>query len=152
MTNATPSAAKWSPDQAIWDCAVTGSGRWCCSIQVKGSGPDRPGFPGCMSVPGVRWVALSADLRQGDDIGGRLRAGQRRPAGQLMDAQSLFLTGNADTVYFIGFFDLTAGPMALEISPLGPPKGILGTIVGSTASRGELRGAVNCAVRAARVR
>jgi hypothetical protein len=30
---------------------------------------------------------------------------------QLMDAKSLFLTANADTVYFIGFIDLSKGPM-----------------------------------------
>ena len=41
----------------------------------------------------------------------------------LMDAKSLFLTTNADTVYFFGFIDLTKGPMVLET----PPKA-LGTI------------------------
>ena len=40
-----------------------------------------------------------------------------------MDAKSLFLTTNADTVYFFGFIDLTKGPMVLET----PPKA-LGTI------------------------
>jgi hypothetical protein len=30
---------------------------------------------------------------------------------ELMDAKSLFLTANADTVYFIGVLDLTRGPM-----------------------------------------
>ncbi len=42
---------------------------------------------------------------------------------QLMDAKSLFLTANADTVYAIGVLDLTKGPMVLEV----PPK-FLGTI------------------------
>jgi hypothetical protein len=42
---------------------------------------------------------------------------------QLMDAKSLFLTANADTVYFIGFIDLSKGPMVLET----PPKA-LGTL------------------------
>ncbi len=42
---------------------------------------------------------------------------------QLMDAKSLFLTANADTVYFIGFLDLSKGPMVLET----PPKA-LGTL------------------------
>ena len=42
---------------------------------------------------------------------------------ELMDAKSLFLTANADTVYFFGFIDLTKGPMVLET----PPKA-LGTI------------------------
>jgi hypothetical protein len=32
----------------------------------------------------------------------------------LMDAKSLFLTANADTVYFFGFIDLTKGPMVFE--------------------------------------
>ena len=41
----------------------------------------------------------------------------------LMDAKSLFLTANADTVYFFGFIDLTKGPMVFET----PPKA-LGTI------------------------
>ena len=35
----------------------------------------------------------------------------------LMDAKSLFLTANADTVYFIGTLDLTKGPMVLETPP-----------------------------------
>ena len=42
---------------------------------------------------------------------------------ELMDAKSLFLTANADTVYFISFIDLTKGPMVLET----PPKA-LGTL------------------------
>src|SRR5262245_16295665 len=36
---------------------------------------------------------------------------------KLMDAKSLFLTANADTVYFVGFIDLTTGPMVLETPP-----------------------------------
>jgi hypothetical protein len=31
---------------------------------------------------------------------------------ELMDSRSTFLTANADTVYFVGFIDLTAGPMS----------------------------------------
>jgi len=42
---------------------------------------------------------------------------------ELMDAKSLFLTGNADTVYYLAAVDLTKGPMVIE----QPPKG-LGTI------------------------
>jgi len=42
---------------------------------------------------------------------------------ELMDAKSLFLTANADTVYFVGFIDLTKGPMVLETPP-----GALGTL------------------------
>ena len=36
---------------------------------------------------------------------------------ELMDAKSLFLTANADTVYFFGFIDLTKGPMVFETPP-----------------------------------
>jgi hypothetical protein len=36
---------------------------------------------------------------------------------ELMDAKSLFLTANADTVYGIGALDLTKGPMVLEVPP-----------------------------------
>jgi hypothetical protein len=42
---------------------------------------------------------------------------------KLMDAKSLFLTANADTVYVLGVLDLTKGPMVLEV----PPR-LLGTI------------------------
>jgi hypothetical protein len=42
---------------------------------------------------------------------------------ELMDAKSLFLTANADTVYYLAVVDLTKGPMVVE----QPPKG-LGTI------------------------
>jgi len=36
---------------------------------------------------------------------------------ELMDASSLFLTANADTLYFVGIIDLTDGPMVLETPP-----------------------------------
>jgi hypothetical protein len=36
---------------------------------------------------------------------------------ELMDAKSLFLTANADTVYFLGVLDLSKGPMVLEVPP-----------------------------------
>ena len=35
----------------------------------------------------------------------------------LMDAKSLFLTANADTIYTLGMLDLSNGPMVLEIGP-----------------------------------
>jgi hypothetical protein len=41
----------------------------------------------------------------------------------LMDAKSIFLTANADTVYYLAVVDLTKGPMVVE----QPPRG-LGTI------------------------
>jgi hypothetical protein len=37
---------------------------------------------------------------------------------ELMDSQSLFLTANADTVYFVGIVDLTGGPMVVETPPM----------------------------------
>jgi hypothetical protein len=46
----------------------------------------------------------------------------------LMDSASLLLTANSDTVYFWGFIDLSNGPMVLDVPPLGPPSGLLGTI------------------------
>jgi hypothetical protein len=36
---------------------------------------------------------------------------------ELVDAKSVFLTANADTVYTGGFLDLTSGPMVLETPP-----------------------------------
>ncbi|SEI17743.1 Uncharacterized conserved protein [Rhizobium tibeticum] len=42
---------------------------------------------------------------------------------ELMDSKSLFLTANADTVYYFSVVDLTKGPMVVE----QPPKGV-GTI------------------------
>lgn len=42
---------------------------------------------------------------------------------KLMDAHSLFLTANADTVYYMGVINLSQGPMVIEQPPLG-----LGTI------------------------
>ncbi|MEX2207342.1 MAG: DUF1254 domain-containing protein [Myxococcota bacterium] len=42
---------------------------------------------------------------------------------ELMDANSLFLTANADTIYTIACVDLTKGPMVVEVPPLA-----LGTI------------------------
>jgi hypothetical protein len=42
---------------------------------------------------------------------------------ELMDCKSLFLTANADTVYYVGIINLEKGPMVLE----QPPKG-LGTL------------------------
>jgi hypothetical protein len=41
----------------------------------------------------------------------------------LMDSKSLFLTANADTIYIIGSFDLTKGPVVIEV----PPQ-VLGTV------------------------
>ena len=37
---------------------------------------------------------------------------------ELMDSKSLFLTANSDTVYYLGFLDLTKGPLVVETPPL----------------------------------
>jgi hypothetical protein len=36
---------------------------------------------------------------------------------ELMDSESIFLTANADTVYYVGVVDLTSGPMVVETPP-----------------------------------
>lgn len=36
---------------------------------------------------------------------------------ELMDSESLFLTANADTVYYLGFVDLSDGPIVVETPP-----------------------------------
>ncbi|RYH11111.1 DUF1254 domain-containing protein [Tropicimonas sp. IMCC6043] len=36
---------------------------------------------------------------------------------ELMDSESLFLTANADTVYYLGFVDLSDGPVVVETPP-----------------------------------
>lgn len=37
---------------------------------------------------------------------------------ELMDSESLFLTANADTVYYFAFVDLSDGPMVVETPPM----------------------------------
>ncbi len=37
---------------------------------------------------------------------------------ELMDSKSLFLTANADTVYFWGMLDLSNGPLVVEVPPM----------------------------------
>jgi hypothetical protein len=39
---------------------------------------------------------------------------------ELMDSASLFLTANCDTVYFLSFVDLTAGPMVIDCRRSAP--------------------------------
>ncbi len=56
------------------------------------------------------------DLRQG-----LLQAGVKDNEfivfSELMDAKSLYLTANSDTIYFHGFIDLSKGPMVFEAPP-----------------------------------
>jgi hypothetical protein len=66
-----------------------------------------------VSIDAARKGLLSAGVKDNEVI----------VFSDLMDAKSLFLTANADTVYALGVLDLTKGPMVLEV----PPK-FLGTI------------------------
>lgn len=47
---------------------------------------------------------------------------------ELTDSESLFLTANCDTIYFISFVDLSDGPMVLDVPGLSAPSAILGTV------------------------
>ncbi|MGE8186125.1 DUF1254 domain-containing protein [Pseudomonas sp. NPDC086278] len=61
---------------------------------------------------GVNMVAL----RKGFEAAG-VKDNEILIFSKLMDASSLFLTANADTIYFLGFLDLSKGPMVLETPP-----------------------------------
>jgi len=75
------------------------------------------------AIPGVSLTALRR---------GFLSAGVEDNSftlfSELMDSESLFLTGNCDTVYFWGFLDLSDGPMVIDVPSIAAPSGILGTI------------------------
>jgi hypothetical protein len=63
----------------------------------------------------LRGVSILA-LRKGmESIG--VKDGEVLVFTELMDAKSLFLTANADTIYVMGSLDLTKGPMVLEVPP-----------------------------------
>ena len=63
----------------------------------------------------LRGVSIHA-LRKGmQDIG--VKANEVLVFSELMDARSLFLTANADTVYVMGYLDLTKGPVVIETPP-----------------------------------
>lgn len=65
---------------------------------------------------GLRGVSIYA-ARQGiRDAGVKDNEGVLIFSG-LMDSKSLFLTANADTVYFLSNIDLTKGPMVVETPP-----------------------------------
>ncbi len=74
-------------------------------------------YPGA-SVAAIRRGFLSVGVQDNDIL----------LFSDLMDSASVFLTANCDTVYFLGFVDLSDGPMVVDIPPLGAPSGILGTI------------------------
>ena len=61
-------------------------------------------------------------LRLGNVDRGATKSNQAVIFDQLMDSNPLFLTGNTDTVYFMGFLDLEAdGPTVIEIPPGSGP-------------------------------
>jgi len=63
----------------------------------------------------LRGVSIHA-LRKGmQDIG--VKDNEVLVFSKLMDARSLFLTANADTVYVMGYLDLTKGPVVIETPP-----------------------------------
>ncbi|MCC7517305.1 MAG: DUF1254 domain-containing protein [Pseudomonadales bacterium] len=63
----------------------------------------------------MRGVSIEA-LRQGMVSVG-MKANEVGIFEELMDAKSLFLTANADTIYVMGFLDLSKGPIVLETPP-----------------------------------
>ncbi|HET6564246.1 MAG TPA: DUF1254 domain-containing protein [Xanthomonadales bacterium] len=55
-------------------------------------------------------------LRKGmQDIG--MKENEVLVFSELMDSDSLFLTANADTIYVMGYLDLSNGPVVLEMAP-----------------------------------
>ena len=63
----------------------------------------------------MRGVSIHA-LRKGmRDIG--MKENEVLVFSDLMDAKSLFLTANADTIYVMGYLDLSKGPVVLETPP-----------------------------------
>ncbi|QPC42523.1 DUF1254 domain-containing protein [Kaustia mangrovi] len=68
-----------------------------------------------------RGVSIEA-IRQGFESAG-IKDNEFVIFSELMDSASIFLTANADTVYYLSFLDLSDGPMVFE-----SPPGALGTI------------------------
>jgi hypothetical protein len=60
-----------------------------------------------VSIYAVRKGFLDAGINDGDVL----------IFSELMDSRSLFLTANADTVYYISFLDLSDGPLVVETPP-----------------------------------
>ena len=61
----------------------------------------------CVNMAAIRYGMLGIGVKDNEFI----------LFSKLMDARSLFLTANADTVYFFTMIDLTKGPMVLETPP-----------------------------------
>ncbi|CRI63653.1 conserved hypothetical protein [Thiocapsa sp. KS1] len=63
----------------------------------------------------LRGVSIHA-LRKGmQDLG--MKPNEVLIFSELMDAKSLFLTANADTIYVMGYLDLSKGPVVIEAPP-----------------------------------
>src|SRR4029078_1945128 len=65
---------------------------------------------------GLRGVSIYAARKGIRDAGAKDNEGVLIFSG-LMDANSLFLSANADTVYFLANVDLSKGPMVVETPP-----------------------------------
>ncbi|MFC5890627.1 DUF1254 domain-containing protein [Kitasatospora sp. CM 4170] len=66
----------------------------------------RAGLP-AVSLWAMRRAMLAAGVADGDVL----------VFSELMDCRSLFLTANADTVYFLTFLDLGEGPVVVDVPP-----------------------------------
>jgi hypothetical protein len=64
----------------------------------------------------IQGVSLYAMRKGFADVG--INEGDFIYTSELMDSKSLFLTANADTVYFWGFLDLSDGPLVIEVPPM----------------------------------
>ncbi len=64
------------------------------------------------SVQGVSMVALQKGFQQAGAGDNEVLLFEK-----LMDSRSIFLTANADTCYFVGFVNLSDGPMVVETPP-----------------------------------
>lgn len=63
----------------------------------------------------MRGVSIHAVRKSMQDLG--MKPNEVLVFSELMDARSLFLTANADTVYVMGYLDLTKGPVVIETPP-----------------------------------
>ncbi|GAA3065137.1 DUF1254 domain-containing protein [Rhizobium viscosum] len=63
----------------------------------------------------MRGVSIHALRNAMQDIG--MKENEVLVFSELMDAKSLFLTANADTIYVMGYLDLSKGPVVLEAPP-----------------------------------
>jgi len=63
----------------------------------------------------MRGASIHAALKGMQEIG--VKDNEVLVFSELMDAKSLFLTANADTIYVLGSLDLTKGPVVIEAPP-----------------------------------